>query len=93
MDLDPLIPIKNNYFIEHRLYGPSGLPWVAKSRRTDDLVWYVIFDSEGTEVCNTGSVGRQDESVLKSQVMLILTSVNKTSLVEVDDKFFDVKFI
>lgn len=66
------------------VYLPEGLPWTAKRKGTDRLVWYVIFNTHGDEVCNTGSVTNDEESRVRAEVLLLLSRVNGSDVVSID---------
>ncbi len=67
-----------------RAYKPNSLPWRAKRRGTESLVWYVVEDCLGEEMCNTGSMLLEDEPQARAQVMWLLAKVNGSNQVEID---------
>jgi hypothetical protein len=71
-------------FTAVKAYRPVNLPWTAKRKGVNNLVWYTIFDSNGDEMCGTGSELLENERGMLAQVFLILTSVNGGDTVEID---------
>lgn len=84
-------PIKPNVECM-KSYRPQNLPWTAERKGTDNLVWYTIFDSNGDEMCGTGSDLLENERGMLAQVFLILTSVNQADTVSIDGKEIKVEW-
>ena len=71
-------------------WSPEGLPWTAKRKGTDTLVWYVIYDCSGDEIFNTGSVYESEESRVRAEVYWMLSKVNDSKIITVDGEQVEV---
>ena len=74
----------------------SQLPWRAvKKGSADHYFWYEIVDKDGFEVCIFGSVlyGSEEHVEMMRQIALILTTVNKTRSINIDNELVQIEWL
>lgn len=68
-----------------KLWRPSNTPWRAEKRGTETYLWYRILDDMGNEIFFTERVPLADEGSIEGEVALLLSSVNKSKVVTIDN--------
>lgn len=76
-----------------RAWRPSQLPWVAKCSGTESYAWYTIYNSNGDEIFSTGKVSSSDKDQSLFEVLLLLSSVNSSDEVRIDDTMIKIQWI
>ncbi|CAB4149851.1 hypothetical protein UFOVP558_40 [uncultured Caudovirales phage] len=76
-----------------RAWKPTQLPWVAKCTGVEGYVWYTIHNSYGDEVFSTGKVSNADKDQALYEVLLLLSSVNSSDEVRIDDTMTKIQWI
>jgi hypothetical protein len=76
-----------------RAWKPSQIPWTARKSGTESYVWYTIHNSFGDEVFMTGKVMASDKEQALYEVLLLLSSVNSSDEVRIDDTMIKITWI
>lgn len=76
-----------------RAWKPTQIPWTAKKSGTESYVWYTIHNAYGDEVFMTGKVMNADKDQALYEVLLLLSSVNKSDEVRIDDTMIKIVWI
>ena len=75
-----------------RPWKPSDLPWRALKKGNADYTWYLIIDSAGNEIATVGGAHKMEGESLFNDVLLILTKVNESNIIQINDNKFEVEW-